>query len=144
VLVYQVRYRYKGFPDLRRLVIDLDGTLTIEDPGVPYADKLPDPGVVEKVREYRRQGFEIVIATSRNMRTYASSVGKINAHTLPTIIDWLRKHDIPYDEIHVGKPWCGTDGFYVDDRSIRPEEFRTLGYDQIRRLLHMDGAPGDQ
>jgi capsule biosynthesis phosphatase len=78
------------------------------------------------------------------MRTYASSVGKINAHTLPTIIDWLRKHDIPYDEIHVGKPWCGTDGFYVDDRSIRPEEFRTLGYDQIRRLLHMDGAPGDQ
>ena len=128
---------------MRRLVIDLDGTLTIHDPGVPYADMRPDPGVVAQVREYRQQGFEIVIATSRNMRTYSNSVGKINANTLPTIIEWLCKHDIPYDEIHVGKPWCGTDGFYVDDRAIRPEEFRTLGYDQIRRLLHMDGAPGD-
>lgn len=129
---------------MRRLVIDLDGTLTIDEPGVPYPDKRPDPGVVAQVREYRRQGFEIVIATSRNMRTYASAVGKINAHTLPVIIAWLQKHDIPYDEIHVGKPWCGNDGFYVDDRAIRPDEFRSLGYEQIRALLRMDEGRGNQ
>lgn len=129
---------------MQRLVIDLDGTLTIDEPGVPYADKRPDLGVVAQIREYRRQGFEIVIATSRNMRTFSGSVGKINAHTLPVIIGWLQKHDIPYDEIHVGKPWCGTDGFYVDDRALRPDEFRTMSYEDIRALLRMDKGAGNQ
>lgn len=74
------------------------------------------------------------------MRTHNNSVGKINAFTLPVIIDWLKKHDVPYDEIHVGKPWCGHDGFYVDDRSIRPDEFNALGYDGVRALLGMAKA----
>ena len=50
-------------------------------------------------------------------------IGKINANTLPLILDWLAQHEIPYDEIHVGKPWCGTEGFYVDDKAVRPSEF---------------------
>ena len=33
--------------------------------------------------------------------------------------DW----DIPYDEIIYGKPWPGHNGFYVDDRAVRPDEF---------------------
>lgn len=77
------------------------------------------------------------------MRSFGNSVGKINAFTLPVIIDWLARHDIPYDEIHVGKPWCGEDGFYVDDRAIRPDEFSALGYDEVRALLGM-GATDQQ
>ncbi len=45
------------------------------------------------------------------MRTYEGNVGKINVNTLPIIIDWLERHNVPYDEIYVGKPWCGHDGF---------------------------------
>jgi capsule biosynthesis phosphatase len=125
---------------LRRLVVDLDGTLTIDEPGVSYADKRPNPGVVERLREYKAQGFEIVIATARNMRTFANSIGRINAHTLPVVIEWLQRNDVPYDEIHVGKPWCGNDGFYIDDRCIRPDEFESLSYAQIRDLLGMPPA----
>lgn len=132
----------RDFQALRRLVIDLDGTLTIDEPGVPYAEKRPNPEVVARLREYHAQGFEIVIATARNMRTYANSVGKINAHTLPVVIDWLTRHAVPYDEIHVGKPWCGNDGFYIDDRAIRPDEFHHLTYAQICDLLGMS-PPGD-
>ena len=120
--------------------MDLDGTLTIDQPEVPYSDKQPNVDVVRRLREYKKDGFEIVIATSRNMRTYANSVGKINAFTLPVIIAWLERHDIPYDEIHVGKPWCGHDGFYVDDRAVRPDEFSALGYDGVRALLGLDKA----
>jgi capsule biosynthesis phosphatase len=120
---------------MKRLVIDLDGTLTVDSPGVPYPDKPPRPEVIAKLREYKAAGFAIVIATARNMRTFNNSVGHINAVTLPIVIDWLRKHDIPYDEIHVGKPWCGLDGFYVDDKAIRPSEFVGLGYDDIKALL---------
>ena len=69
------------------------------------------------------------------MRTYGCSVGKINANTLPVIIAWLQKHEIPYDEIHVAKPWCGNDGFYIDDKAIRPSEFARLSYEEIQQLL---------
>ena len=120
---------------MKRLVFDLDGTLTHDDPSVGYAERLPNAAVVEKLRAYRAQGFAIVICSARNMRTYEGQIGKINANTLPVILDWLARHEIPYDEIHVGKPWCGADGFYVDDKAIRPSEFLALSHAEIQALL---------
>jgi capsule biosynthesis phosphatase len=125
---------------MRRLVVDLDGTITDEDPGVPYPEKRPNQELVQQLRHYKSLGFEIIIHTARNMRTFAGSVGKINAVTLPIIIDWLRAHDVPYDEIHVGKPWCGTEGFYVDDRAIRPDEFLRLTLPEIHQLIGKTSA----
>lgn len=125
---------------MKRLVMDLDGTITRDDPVRSYADKEPDAAVVTRMREYKAQGFEIIIYSARNMRTYDNSVGKIMAHTLPVIIEWLNRHDIPYDEIHVGKPWCGLEGFYVDDRAIRPNEFKSLTSEQIRSLISSTSA----
>ncbi|CAN5208983.1 HAD-IIIC family phosphatase [soil metagenome] len=122
---------------MKRLVMDLDGTLTIEAPNTGYADKAPNLAVIQKLREYHAQGFEIVIATARNMRTHKGNIGKINVLTLPTIIDWLNRHDVPYDEIHVGKPWCGHEGFHVDDKSVRPDEFARMSYPEIRELLNL-------
>jgi capsule biosynthesis phosphatase len=71
------------------------------------------------------------------MRTFQGQIGKINIHTLPTILTWLDKHSVPFDEVIVGKPWCGFDGFYVDDRSIRPKEFKDLSYEEVKKLLGM-------
>ena len=124
---------------MKRLVFDLDGTLTHDDAARPYAERAPNLAMVEKLRAYREQGFEIVICSARNMQTYAGQVGKINANTLPVILDWLARHDIPYDELHVGKPWCGTEGFYVDDKAIRPSEFLALNREEIRALLAREG-----
>ena len=73
--------------------------------------------VIKKCKEYRAEGFDIVVFTARNMKTYNANQGKIAAHTLPTIIDWLKRHEVPYDEIYIGKPWCGTDGFYFRRQS---------------------------
>ena len=120
---------------MKRLVFDLDGTLTHDDASVGYADRRPNAAVVEKLRAYRAEGFEIVICSARNMRTFQGQVGKINANTLPVILDWLARHEIPYDEIHVGKPWCGTDGFSVDDKAIRPSEFLAMSHAEIQTLL---------
>ena len=113
------------------IVMDLDGTLTVDQPGVTYPDLLPNLPVVAKLREYRRQGFKVAIYTARDMRTHAKSIGAINALTLPGIIACLQRHGIPFDEVHVGKPWPEAGGFYVDDRAIRPDEFVRLSHPEI-------------
>lgn len=124
-------------PELRhRIVIDLDGTLAGPVPeGGTYADCPVIEEVAARLREYHAQGFAIVIATSRNMRTHQGNLGKINARTLPVILDWLQRHEIPFDEIHVGKPWCGFEGFYVDDRALRPDEFVRMSYEEVQALI---------
>lgn len=118
---------------MKRLVIDIDGTLTMG--GNDYANVAVNEPVVEQLRAYKEQGFEIVLYTARNMRTHESSLGKIAARTLPILYDWLDRHDIPYDEVWIGKPWCGNQGFYVDDKAVRPDEFARLSYDEICALV---------
>ena len=123
-----------GSGPVKRLIVDLDGTLCTTVDGA-YADSTPIPEMIERLRQYKAMGFEIAIHTSRNMRTYQGNVGKITANTLPIIMDWLNRHQVPYDEVYVGKPWCGTEGFYVDDRAVRPDEFARLSYDEIQALI---------
>jgi len=124
---------------MKKIVIDLDGTITRKETS-DYKGVAPATEVVEALRRYKEQGFEIVIYTSRNMRTYEGQVGKINVHTLPVILDWLAEHDVPYDEVVVGKPWCGFEGFYVDDKTVRPSEFAALSYDEIQNLLEKEAS----
>lgn len=118
---------------MKRLIFDLDDTIcsTVNQ---DYSNAVPNKNLIAKLREYKENGFEIIINTSRNMRTFKGNEGKINKNTLPIIISWLDKHDVPYDEIYVGKPWCGFEGFYIDDKSIRPNEFTELSYEQILEL----------
>ena len=120
---------------MKRLIFDLDGVIALDDPDRPYAEREPNRPLIEKMRAYQAEGFEIAVATARNMRTFSGQIGKINAVTLPGVIDWLRKHDVPFDEVHVGKPWCGTEGFYIDDRAIRPSEFLRLSLSEIHALI---------
>ena len=122
---------------MKRLIIDLDDTISRTKNG-DYKNSTPEPKVITKMQEYKEKGFEIVIFSSRNMRTYQNNVGKINIHTLPIILDWLKKHNVPFDEVIVGKPWCGFEGFYVDDKAVRPSEFVNKSYDEIINLLNAE------
>jgi len=126
---------------MKKIVIDLDDTLTISSEN-SYSKKLVNLDVVNACHKYKEMGFQIIISTSRNMRTYNGNVGKINIHTLPVIIQWLDENEIPYDEIHVGKPWCGFEGFYVDDKAIRPSEFASMSYEEIKKLLKKESKYG--
>jgi capsule biosynthesis phosphatase len=119
---------------MKRLIFDLDDTLCIT-PNGNYAESQPRLDVIKKLREYKATGFEIIIQTSRNVRTYQNNIGKITANTLPTIIGWLKQHDVPFDEIYIGKPWCGFDGFYIDDKAVRPSELLSMSYAEITELL---------
>lgn len=128
---------------MKTLIIDLDGTLTIDEENVDYVDKRPNTALIQTLKKYKKQGFKINIFTSRNMRTFDGELEKIKIHTLPIIITWLKKHDVPYDEIIIGKPWCGYEGFYVDDKAIRPSEFVNLSHEKIKELLKKENPYKD-
>ena len=118
------------------LVVDVDGTLCgIKAADQAYADLLPRQAMIEKLREYQQKGYRILLFTSRNMNTYKNNLGQINKHTAPVLLEWLAKWDVPYDEILFGKPWPRKKGFYIDDRTVRPDEFLHLSEDEIQRML---------
>jgi len=74
------------------------------------------------------------------MRTHEGRIGKINAETAPVLLEWLDEKEVPYDEIHLGKPWCGHEGFYVDDKALRPSEFLSMEHEEIQAMLKKERA----
>lgn len=120
---------------MKRIVIDLDETISIRPTNGNYENAVPKLDVIEKLRLYKNLGYKICVFTARNMRTYNGNLGLINKHTLPVIHQWLDEHRVPFDEILIGKPWCGEGGFYVDDRAVRPSEFITLTETEILELV---------
>ncbi|MDK2632336.1 capsular biosynthesis protein [Pantoea stewartii subsp. indologenes] len=123
---------------MKKLIVDVDMTLTKGKGEKGYEDAIVNRDLVEKIKEYKAMGFSIVLNTSRNMNSYNNNVGLINKKTLPVIINWLEQNEIPYDEIYVGKPWCGHEGFYIDDKAIRPSEFINMSYNEIIELLRKE------
>ena len=123
--------------NIKRLIVDLDNTISYTVKG-DYVNSKPIEQTINMLRKYHDEGWEIVINSSRNMRTYDANVGKINIYTLPNIISWLNKYNVPYDEIIVGKPWCGYDGFYIDDKAVRPSEFHRMNEKEIHQLLEKE------
>lgn len=121
------------------IVMDIDGTLCeIKSKEQSYSDVIPKFNILEKLNKMKQEGFYIILYTSRQMRTYDGNIGKINANTGKILFQWLEKYDIPFDEIYFGKPWCGKNGFYIDDKAIRPSEFANLSYDEILKLLEAE------
>lgn len=118
------------------IIMDIDGTLCeIKRREQDYLDIKPKGKVLNKLKQMKEQGFYIILYTARQMRTYEGNLGKINANTGKKIFQWLEKFEVPFDEIYFGKPWCGKNGFYVDDKAIRPSEFEKLSYEEILTLL---------
>ncbi len=119
-----------------KIIIDLDGTLCpLKREGEDYFELEPVWSVVEKMKEYRERGFGICLYTARHMRTCEGDVVEITKNYSAPLENWLNKYGIPYDEIVFGKPWPGPEGFYVDDRTIRPSEFVELSSDEVRKLV---------
>ena len=115
-----------------KLIVDIDNTICNQNGD--YKNSKINKSIVLKLREYKKKDLKLFF-TSRNMRTYKNNLGKINLYTIPVLVDWINDNDVPCDELYVGKPWCGFDGFYIDDKSIRPSEFINKDYDEILQLI---------
>ncbi len=123
---------------MNSIVFDIDGTICpIKDKSEKYEDIVPNQDIIVRIKELKDNGFKIILFTSRNMRTYGGNLDLILKNTKPILEEWLSKWNIPYDELIFGKPWPGQDGFYVDDRTIRPRELLNLSIEKLNnRMLH--------
>ena len=70
------------------------------------------------------------------MNYYNGKVELIKKYTAPVLKEWLEKWELLYEEIVFGKLWPGHKGFYVDDRTVRPDEFLKYAPDELEELCN--------
>lgn len=123
----------------KALVVDIDGTLCpIKQSGENYADMVPEARMLARLRALHADGWHIILHSARGMRSNGGNVGKVGKNVGLVLLDWLARHDIPFDELHLAKPWPGRQGFYIDDRAVRPREFLEMDFDQLNALVDRD------
>jgi len=103
-----------------RAIVDVDDTLCVVR-NRDYAGAEPKVEVIEKVRELKRMGFEIVLHTSRGMMSCGGDVQAARRKNEEVMKEWLERNGVPYDEIVWGKPFGDV---YVDDKGMSLEEFK--------------------
>lgn len=112
-----------------RIVIDLDGTICpIRESHQKYSELLPLENAVKRITELKKDGHYIIISTARNMATCESNVGRVMKNVGKITLDWLEKHNIPYDEIFFGKQNADV---YIDDRALRFESWDKINSDSL-------------
>ena len=127
-----------------RICIDLDGVICrLREPGQQYAGLQPVPGAVEKLRQLKAAGHYIIICTARHMKTCQGNVGMAVARQGAVTFDWLKRHNIEFDEIHFGKPHAQV---YIDDNAVRFESWARIAGDGSTLPLSTEeqkAAPSD-
>jgi capsule biosynthesis phosphatase len=102
---------------------DLDHTLccpgNAKDSYGKYAMAEPIPEMIAKLRLYKSRGCSIIIFTARRMLTHKGDVRKVVEDIGQITEDWLKKHDVPYDDLIFGKPYYD---YIIDDKAVNPEQ----------------------
>jgi len=104
-----------------RIVFDLDGVICeLKKPSESYSEVNPKKGVIEKMKSLRDDGHYLIIHTGRHMKTCGGDITSVIEKIGKITEDWLKKWDVPYDELVFGKPYAD---LYIDDLGI---EFSTV------------------
>jgi capsule biosynthesis phosphatase len=100
----------------KRFCFDLDNTL-VTYPKVKndYTTVEPIEKNIRFLKYLKSKNHTIIIFTARRMLTHKGNVSKVIADVGKITLDTLDEFDIPYDEIHFGKPHAD---FYIDDLVI--------------------------
>lgn len=111
-----------------RFVFDLDETICIAR-NRDYANAEPLFDVISNIRNAKKMGATIVIHTARGMLSCGGNVKKAEAKNRPVIEEWLKRYDVPCDELIFGKPYAD---LYVDDKGISLMELQQTGFTQMQ------------
>lgn len=92
------------------LCVDVDGTLTKTVCWTPEECEEAEPrqDVIDRVNEVALTSFIVIYTARRDL-------------LIPSTLRWLRKHNVTFHAISNNK--CPTDMGYLDDKSIKINEF---------------------
>ena len=77
-----------------KLIIDLDGTITIDEKSVPYELKKKNEEIVNRINFLVKENYLFEIYSSRSNSLYDRDLKKIKENTLPVINKWLLKNKV--------------------------------------------------
>jgi len=126
--------------NMKTIAIDLDGTLA-EYSGYKGIDIIGDPipGAREFVKKLSEKALILIFTcrvTYKEDGRFTGQLSVLQRHSI--IIEWMKKHDIYYDEIYIGqgKPYACA---YVDDRAVKVEaedkDTFEKAYEECTKLL---------
>jgi capsule biosynthesis phosphatase len=90
-----------------------------------YALATPNEEVISAINKLK-VGNTIIIYTARRMLTHNGDLDKIYKDVGKVTVDWLKKHNVPYDDIIFGKPYADV---YIDDKALNADDVSTLLFD---------------
>jgi len=105
---------------LKKIVVDLDGTLCEDTRGKNYVNPEPKLDVIELVNWYYDQGCDVTIFTARGMGRFDGDGNACDKNFRSLTQDWLEKHGVKHHRLMFGKPAADV---YIDDKGMRPDEF---------------------
>lgn len=112
---------------MSRICIDLDGVICeMRKEDEKYEELKPVNGSIDKIKQLKQVGHYIIIYTARRMKTHNANTAKVIADIGKITLDWLDRHNIPYDEIVFGKPWAD---IYIDDNGFRFKSWDEINSD---------------
>lgn len=107
-----------------RIVFDLDGVIcqSKQQESDNYYLLEPYPDAPTSLQNLKSAGHYIILHTARHMKTCFGNVREIEEKYYLDVVDWLNKWGIPFDELHMGKPYADA---YIDDRAIHHTDWNT-------------------
>ena len=69
-------------------------------------------------------GWEIVIYSARGQVSCKGDLKEIERKNRPVVEEWLKRHNVPCDELVFGKP---IGDIYIDDKGMSLDDFKCDG-----------------
>lgn len=109
------------------IVFDLDDTISFTVDR-DWENAYCDPEMRDKINSLYDDGWTIVIYTARGQISCGGSINAIYGKYHDLVLNWLNKNGVKFHELKFGKP---LGAYYVDDKALRPDEFKSL---EIKKL----------
>lgn len=112
---------------MKRIVCDIDDTISFTT-SRDWENATPNQEVIDKINTLYDQGWEIYLVTARGSLSCKSREEAEDKYR-EQIETWMKKHGVKYHELSFQKFLAA---YYVDDKSITPEEFVKLDIRQLK------------
>jgi capsule biosynthesis phosphatase len=114
---------------MKSIVFDLDDTICYPnhdetDTYRKYGCAAPNQRIINCIKQLQSEEYYVIISSARRMVTHDGDIDMILADVGYITINWLKEHNVPYNELQFGKPYSST--YYVDDKACDLDKFYKL------------------